>query len=941
MIEQGETIELEEKSIVKSTAETRIFWSVKKPMRDDQGRIIGLCGICTDITERKAMEDALRKSEKHLRLSQSHGGIGTWEADLVTHKQTWSEGCIAILGFPDISDPKWEDFLSLIYPDDRQQVIDATQSHIERDTPYDVEFRTITADGNIRWLRYVGHVERDDKGKPIIMRGTGQDVTERHQNQQQIEKSLSLLSATLESCNDAILVVDMETMWVLHNQRFIDLWHIPKEIIGAKDDNKALAYVLKQLIDPDEFLHKVRALYQSPEASSFDKIKFKDGKIIERYSIPQCIDGKVVGRVWSFRDVTEREHAEKALKKEAEKNLALLRNASDGIHIVDSTGRIIEVSDSFCAMLGYQREEMIGMHVSRWDALLPDNQIMRNIEQRLAEQGNYQFQTLHRRKDGSIFDVEISSFPCKLDGAPVLYYSSRDITERKRVEDSLIKTRAQLKTFINQAPVSMAMFDRDMNYLAISGRWLKEHGRGYADLIGCHHYHVHPDLPEEWKAIHRQGLSGVTSKNDEDLWIQADGSKHWLRWAVVPWTDEYGAVGGIIISTEDITTQKHALTKLTEQAQQLRETSLRKDRFLAMLAHELRNPLAPIYNAVQILKFSDSDPVRIAWCSNIINRQVEHLVRLVDDLLDISRISRNLIELKKEPLAVQDFIQSAVETCQPLIDDRRQKFSMALPLEPLWVKGDRIRLAQVVANLINNAAKYTQEGGCIDLSIESSAELISIRVSDNGCGIDSTDLSNLFELFYQADRTLDRAQGGLGIGLSLVHSLVGKHGGEVKAYSAGHGQGSELVVRLPRLIAPQPGPVFDSALKIPMHKELRILVVDDNRDAAMSLSLLLEIDGHKTLQAYDGKDALEMAWAERPDVILLDIGLPEMNGYEVARVLRLSSEMRRTLLIALTGYGQPEDRSKSRTAGFDEHLVKPVEIEKLRKLLADHQALLR
>jgi PAS domain S-box-containing protein len=753
----------------------------------------------------------------------------------------------------------------------------------------------------------------------------------------------------------------------------------------------------------------------------------------------------------------------------------------------------------------------------------------------------------------------------------------------------LKKSQAQLKTFISQAPIAIAMFNRHMNYLKTSEQWIHEFGRGYDNLKGRNHYQVNPDFLERWKQVHQQCLSGAMLKNDEDLWIQADGSHCWVRWAVMPWLDENDSIGGLIISAEDITERKQAeqalresqidlnraqavahigswrmnlrsntlewsdenyrifgviqgtpqtyesfldivhpddremvdkawkealngkpydishriiadgkikwvreqaelefnengpllggfgtteditdiknaqealqheraflrqvidvapsmifvkdkegryllgneaLAKcygtspenligltdgnfnpnadevgrihqddldvistcqpkqipeekvthadgsvhwystvkipliddgncdrllgvaaditdrkqneahLAEQALQLQDAARRKDEFLAMLAHELRNPLAPIRNAVEIQKLANSDPSRLTWCTEIIERQVKHLTRLVDDLLDVSRISRGLVELKKEPLEIRDFILPAVETSRPLIDTRRHTFSLALPLDPVWVEGDRIRLAQIVSNLINNAAKYTEEGGHIGLSVEASDREVGIQVSDNGSGIDPAELSHLFDLFYQADRNIDRAQGGLGIGLSLVHNLVAKHGGNVQAFSAGRGQGSKFVVRLPRLIhSPSTAPMTAAPLA-PSSNKLRILVVDDNRDVNESLALLLESEGHQVLTAYDGICALETARIERPDIILMDIGLPGMDGYAVAQAVRQNHELERTMLIALTGYGQPDDRKKSSVSGFDEHLVKPVDIEKLRELLASYK----
>jgi CheY-like chemotaxis protein/phosphoglycerate-specific signal transduction histidine kinase len=369
----------------------------------------------------------------------------------------------------------------------------------------------------------------------------------------------------------------------------------------------------------------------------------------------------------------------------------------------------------------------------------------------------------------------------------------------------------------------------------------------------------------------------------------------------------------------------------------LKESEQRKDEFLAMLAHELRNPLAPIRNAVEIQKHANNDPSRITWCTNIIERQVEHLVGLVDDLMDVSRINHGQIELKRESLEIRDFINPAIESCQPLIDARRQKFFLTLPKDSLWVEGDRIRLAQVVSNLINNAAKYTQKEGHIELSVKLSEDDVCIHVSDNGCGIDPPAMPGLFNLFYQIDNGLDRSQGGLGIGLSIVSTLVMMHGGNVQAFSEGLGKGSEFVVRLPRLILLEPATFTTSLTGLNNPGKLRILVVDDNHDVAESLALLLQTNGYQVQLTYDAHTALEIACTEQPDVILLDIGMPKMDGYTLAQELRRNSELKRPLLIAMTGYGRDADREKSLAAGFDEHLVKPVNIETLRKLLTNYQ----
>ncbi|TAK64300.1 ATP-binding protein [Methylobacter sp.] len=619
----------------------------------------------------------------------------------------------------------------------------------------------------------------------------------------------------------------------------------------------------------------------------------------------------------------------------------ILDNQFAYVVLLDTQGVILEVNNALLDWSGYRREDVINQYfydLPCWSYNeTVQAQLIEAIDAALKGQTLRYDVTVKIGDDFVVVDFQISPVRNKEGRIVGLLPMAVDISLRIKAKEALKKSQTQLKTFIYQAPIAIAIFDRNMNYLETSERWLNEFSRGYANLNGRNHYQVNPDLPEKWKQVHQQCLSGAMLKDDEDMWVRADGSKCWLRWAVMPWINENDAIGGLIISAEDITDRKQNEAHLAEQAWQLRETDRHKDEFLAMLAHELRNPLAPISNAVEILKLTDLEPARIAWCTDIINRQVKHLVRLVDDLLDVSRISRGLVELKKESLEVRDFILPAVETCQPLIDTRRHTFSLALPPEHLWVEGDRIRLAQVVSNLINNAAKYTEEGGHIGLSVEASGNEVCIHVSDNGSGIDPADLSHLFDLFYQADRNIDRSQGGLGIGLSLVHNLVAKHGGNVQAFSAGRGQGSEFVIRLPRLILSPSTLPITAAPAAPGPNKLRILVVDDNRDVVESLALLLESDGHQVLTAYDGISALETARIERPVIILLDIGLPGMDGYSVAQALRRNNGLERTMLIALTGYGQPDDRKKSIASGFDEYLVKPGDIEKLRKLLASYQ----
>ncbi|MFI4925055.1 MAG: response regulator [Vicinamibacteria bacterium] len=374
---------------------------------------------------------------------------------------------------------------------------------------------------------------------------------------------------------------------------------------------------------------------------------------------------------------------------------------------------------------------------------------------------------------------------------------------------------------------------------------------------------------------------------------------------------------------------------------QIQETDQRKNEFHAMLAHELRNPLAPIANAVHVLKVSgDSD--RVGWARDVIGRQLKQLTRLVDDLLDLSRITRGKIELKLETLDAADVVHAAVETCRPLVDAQRHALTISLPHERIGIRGDLARMAQVLGNLINNAAKYTDPGGRLEVAILREGRDAVFRVRDSGMGIPSTALATVFEPFTQLERTLDRAQGGLGIGLTLVRRLVEMQGGSVAAHSAGHGQGSEFTVRLPAVELATRVDTSASAANASTgdgpEGVKTVLVVDDNPDVAESTAILLRVAGYDVRVALDGKAALAAVGTMAPHAVLLDIGLPGMDGYQVAARMREMPALARTLIVAVSGYGQDEYQARSRMAGVDHHLVKPIDLDAVVNLLAERRA---
>lgn len=387
--------------------------------------------------------------------------------------------------------------------------------------------------------------------------------------------------------------------------------------------------------------------------------------------------------------------------------------------------------------------------------------------------------------------------------------------------------------------------------------------------------------------------------------------------------------------------RKRLEKELRRRAQELTEADRRKNEYLAMLAHELRNPLAPVLNTLQILRLRDTgDPV-VAPAHALIERQVRHMARLVDDLLDASRITRGKIQLRRQPVDLADLVARILDVTQPLIKARGHVLSVTLPQEPVRLEADPTRLEQILTNLLDNAAKYTEPGGQIWLTAEREGSDVLLRVRDNGVGMPPELLPRVFDLFAQGACSLDRSQGGLGIGLTLVRSLVEMHGGHVHASSPGPGLGSEFVVRLPAL--PQMGPAQPLMLPgkrppVASSPQRRVLVVEDSVDTAETLAVLIKLWGSEVRVVHDGLAALEAANVYQPEVVLLDLGLPGMDGYQVARRLRSEEKLRGTLLVALSGYGQTEDRRRSREAGFDYHLTKPVEPEALQDLLGRPEA---
>jgi len=414
----------------------------------------------------------------------------------------------------------------------------------------------------------------------------------------------------------------------------------------------------------------------------------------------------------------------------------------------------------------------------------------------------------------------------------------------------------------------------------------------------------------------------------ETIRVAKNGRQIEISLTISPIRNDVGELVGASKVARDVTLQKRIL-------RELEEADAKKNEFLALLAHELRNPLGPIRHAVKILRARTPSPDELSWATNIIDRQTEHMTRLVDDLLDVARITRGTIELRRERIDIADVLKAAVEASGALIERGRHQLRVTPPVEPLHVEGDATRLTQIISNLLDNAAKYTDPGGRIWLTAEREGDEVVIQVKDSGIGIAPDVLPRIFDMFTQSALPLERAQGGLGVGLALVERLVQLHGGTVSAFSGGEGKGSEFTIRLPLVQAHrQAAPESRAAAAPAPERHCRILVVDDNQDSADSLGMLLHMLGHEVKTANDGEKALVAAAEFRPDVAILDIGLPKMNGYDLAKEIRELPWARNLVLVALTGWGQEEHRKRSAESGFNHHLTKPVELDMLQEILA-------
>lgn len=933
-----------------------------------------------DVTERKRAEDALEAQKEWLRVTLSSIGDAVIATDMQGRVTFMNAVAESLTGWAtgDVEGLPLQEVFKIISEDDRQPVESPATKALRENAIVGFANHTllIRKDGSEVSIADSAAPIRSAAGAVLGVVLIFRDVTEERRAEIAIRDAKRYAENIVDTVRHPMLVLDGELRVQTANRSFYQNFRV-----SADETENRFIY---DLGNGQWDIPKLRSLLTEilPQNTSFDDFEMEHNfpAIGHRY---MRLNARRMYRegehseliLLAIEDVTEQRRLEEERREIETRFTSLVKNIKDhSIFTLDPQGYVTSWNVEAENILGYSEQEALGQHFS---LIFTSEDIERGVPQQeldaASEKGRAEDERWHRRKNGELlWALGIVTPTHDAQGRHTGYSKIlRDMTARKRAEEILRKQSDQLRMLWEAAAVLLIADDPDAmmqqvfakvsDHLGVDTYFhfaVDETGEALR-LVSC--IGISDETARSVKrlefgravcgmvALQRQPIVATHIQQSDDPKVQLVKGLGIRAYACNPLMAEDQLIGTLSFASRTreqfdqdelsfFETLCHYVTfadvrlRLMEQ---LRDADRRKNDFLATLAHELRNPLAPIRNGLQVIRLAGDDKQTVEQARNMMERQLHQMVRLIDDLLDISRITRNKLELRKQRVELKQVVQSALEAAQPLIEQQEHELAVALPSQPVLLDADPTRLAQVFANLLTNAAKYTEQGGRICLAAERQGSDVVVSVRDTGIGIAAEHQPQLFEMFSQVAPALDRSQGGLGIGLALVRGLVTMHGGSIEARSEGPGRGSEFIVRLPVLIAPaeaeaQSAPVTEGSSS---PNKCRILVVDDNKDAAKMLALTLRLQGHEVHTAHDGQDAVDQAAALQPDAILLDIGLPKMNGYEACRHIRQQGGGEKITMIALTGWGQEEDKQKAKEAGFDHHFTKPVDAAALAPVL--------
>lgn len=915
-----------------------IGWTFSRaiPILDTHGNVVEWFGAASDVTRRRQAEEDLRASRERLTAALRTARMCAWAWDPAADRTVTSDTAAEVYGLrPGEALDSSRVGYGLIHPSDVDRLRGVIERAVERAESWHTEFRIVRpVDGRVAWLEERATAVRDHTGA-VRMTGLVWDVTERKAAEAEAARLTEKLQLALDAADLGTWEWDPATDQMTVSARASQIYGTTPGVPHGREVGRLMIH------HADRERAREVAARAVAERTDYDiEYRLADRPVWVSARGRGVYDaaGVLVRTIGVVQDVTDRKRAEEELRDIRARMETALEAGAIGTWSWDVPGDRFYGDASLARIFSVQPEAVAGGPLSGLLGSIhsDDRERVGALVSRAVDLGG-RYEADYRVADGAggwrwvTARGRVERGP---DGAAVRFPGVViDVTDRKRAEEALERVtveseqrRRLYEAVLSTTPDLAYVWGLDHRFTYANEGLLRMWGKTWDEAVGrnCLELGYEP-----WHAaMHDREIDQVAATKVPvrgEVPFTGTFGRRIYDYLLVPVLGAAGEVEAVAGITRDVTDRQR-------MEQELRDQDRKKDDFIALLAHELRNPLAPIRNGLQVLRMGGGNPEAAARARDMMDRQLTHMVRLIDDLLDVSRINRNKMELRRARVALSDVVASAVETARPVLDAADHELTVSLPVAPVVLDADLTRLAQVFSNLLTNSAKYTPKGGRVWLSAERDDGIVRVVVRDTGIGIPEASLPAVFDMFSQVDRSVEKSTGGLGIGLALVKGLVEMHGGTVAAASEGEGRGTTFTVTLPeaeQVETPAAPPASQHVCP-----RQRVLVVDDNRDGAESMADMLRLLGHEVVTAYDGLDAVERADAFRPDVILMDVGMPRLNGLDATRRIRECPWGRGVAIVALTGWGQGSDREESRGAGCDGHLVKPVDLADLQRVIA-------